>query len=74
MQKPATIRKMAEMQRMTRLGCWHDNVANSLLGASTKNENRAEEAEVMKALEEKYDALKDKLLAEVKKAFIFESN
>lgn len=57
---------MAEAQRMARLGSWHDNVATSLLGASQQSEKKAEEEEVVKALEDKYDALKDKLLSEVR--------
>ena len=58
------MRKLAEVQREARIGCWYDNVAGSLLGSS-KREKQDGEEEVVKALEEKYDALKDKLLAEV---------
>ena len=54
------------MQRQARLDCWYDNVAGTLLGSS-KQEKLDGEEEVVKALEEKYDALKDKLLAEVSK-------
>ena len=59
---------MAEVQREARLGCWYDNIATSLLGASSKGEKSDGDDEVLKALEEKYDALKDKLLAEVSRA------
>ena len=56
---------MAEVQREARVGCWYDNIANSLLGDSSQKDVKEGEEEVVRALEEKYDALKDKLLAEV---------
>ena len=60
---------MALLQRQARVDCWYDNVAGTLLGGGgggrvDRNE-QTEENQVVKALEEKYDALKDKLLAEV---------
>ena len=49
---------------------WYDNVATLLIeqGNSTvtnEDEVKEEDTEVVKALQEKYDALKDKLLMEV---------
>ncbi|XP_076812765.1 uncharacterized protein LOC143459471 isoform X1 [Clavelina lepadiformis] len=63
--KPDTIRKMALLQRQARVDCWYDNVAGTLLGGGRVDGNKQnEDDQVVKALEEKYDALKDKLLAE----------
>lgn len=45
---------------------WNDNVAGSLLGTGGFSSTKDEEKELMKALDQKYDALKDKLLAEVR--------
>lgn len=54
---------------MARCEKWYDNIATSLLGIKRKGAQRAStvapsEEELVEALEEKYDALKDKLLAE----------
>ena len=55
---------------MAREEKWHEHVAALLLeqGTSTVengDELKEEDTEVVKALQEKYDALKDKLLMEV---------
>ena len=54
---------------MARCEKWYDNIAACLFGMKRKAAERASlatptEEELVEALEEKYDALKDKLLAE----------
>nr|XP_039263423.1 trichohyalin-like isoform X2 [Styela clava] len=58
---PATLRMIAKVQWKARSERWLDNVAESLL---RKPEVSSQEDEVLKALEDKYDAMKDKLYAE----------
>nr|CAB3228489.1 trichohyalin-like [Phallusia mammillata] len=58
------LRKLAQVQRQARADGWCDNVAGSLLGLEDAHQRKEEEEEVLRALEDKYDLLKDKLLAE----------
>ena len=59
---------------MAREEKWYNNVASVLMGrdhsvtesSEEGSETNNEETEVVKALQDKYDALKDKLLMEVK--------
>lgn len=59
-------------QNMAREEKWYNNVAPIIMGRSQstaekqEGEENNEETEVVKALKDKYDALKDKLLMEVK--------
>ena len=60
---------MQTVQAMARCEKWYDNIATCLLGIKRKGTQRVStvaptEEELVEALEEKYDALKDKLLAE----------
>nr|XP_018667550.1 trichohyalin isoform X2 [Ciona intestinalis] len=52
------LRELGKEQEKARIQGYHDNVASSLLGTN-------DEEEVIQALEDKYDAIKDKYLAEV---------
>ena len=62
MQDADSLRSIAMLQRQSRVHSFHDNVATALLGSVT---DAGEDSEVLKALEEKYDAVKDKFLADV---------
>ena len=64
-----TLKQLKLAQSVARDEKWHDNVATLLMeqGNSTvisEDELKEEDTEVVKALQEKYDALKDKLLME----------
>ena len=64
------MKQLKLAQNMAREEKWHEHVATLLLeqGNSTvesEEELKEEDTEVVKALQEKYDALKDKLLMEV---------
>ena len=64
------MKQLKLAQSMAREEKWHDNVATLLFdqGSSTvenEDELEGEDTEVVKALQEKYDAMKDKLLMEV---------
>ena len=64
-----TLKQLKFAQSVARDEKWHDNVATLLMeqGNSTvisEDELKEEDTEVVKALQEKYDALKDKLLME----------
>ncbi len=56
---------MKQVQFIARLHGWNDNVAHAVLQVKGQGEEVTEE-QLVKALEHKYDALKDKLLAEVR--------
>ena len=56
------------MQAMARKHQWYDNVATILLGGrqdAPADGLTTEEAELVRALDKKYDAARDKLLTEV---------
>ena len=64
-----TLTQLRAVQHQARRLRWYDNIAVSLLGQKTRGhqpdgENIPTEEELLGALEEKYDALKDKLIAE----------
>ena len=64
-----TLKQLKLAQSVARDEKWHDNVATLLMeqGNSTvisEDGLKEEDTEVVKALQEKYDALKDKLLME----------
>jgi hypothetical protein len=67
-QTTVTLQQLQQVQLMARQQKWYDNIAATLLGVNrTRNASSAQapsEDELVEALEEKYDALKDKLLAE----------
>ena len=75
-QSPQTLKQLKMVQAMARKQQWYDNLANTLLStdqpirAQQEGEPLSEEEEkLVKALEEKYDAARDQLLAEVCHAF-----
>ncbi|XP_077983007.1 uncharacterized protein LOC144437842 isoform X2 [Glandiceps talaboti] len=57
----ATLKQLKIVQNMARTQKWYDNVAGVLFDVTQK---MTTEDKMVKALEEKYDALRDKLLAE----------
>ncbi|XP_070559138.1 trichohyalin-like isoform X2 [Ptychodera flava] len=57
----ATLKQLKLVHNTARTQKWYDNVATTLLGGKQK---MTTEETLMKALEDKYDALRDKLLAE----------
>jgi len=60
---------MVKVQRMLQKEGWHDNVAHVLVGKSEKKaqdgDGDDEDKQMVDALEEKYDALREKLLEAV---------
>ena len=77
-QSPQTLKQLKMVQAMARKQQWYDNLANTLLStdqpirAQQEGEPLSEEEEkLVKALEEKYDAARDQLLAEVCHALFF---
>ena len=64
-----TLTQLRAVQHQAKRHRWYDNIAISLLGQKVgghkpDGDNIASEEELLGALEEKYDALKDKLIAE----------
>ena len=64
-----TLSQLRAVQHQARRHRWYDNIVVSLLGQKTPGhkpdrDNIPSEEELLGALEEKYDALKDKLIAE----------
>ena len=64
-----TLTQLRAVQHQARRHRWYDNIAVSLLGQKSAGhkpdqDNIPSEEELLGALEEKYDALKDKLIAE----------
>lgn len=68
-QTAVTLSQLRTVQHQARRYRWYDNIAVSLLGVKkhARKPDQADiptEEELLDALEEKYDALKDKLIAE----------
>ncbi|XP_032219683.2 trichohyalin [Nematostella vectensis] len=65
---PAILQQLKQVQFLARRERWYDNIAAALLGVKRlpkcANSQAPTEDELVEALEEKYDALKDKLLME----------
>lgn len=61
------------MLTKARVRQWYDNVAAAVLTSATISEALNPEQEILTALNQKYDALKDKLILEVM-TFIFTVN
>lgn len=59
------MKQIKQVQFIARLHSWNDNVAQAVLRAKDQGDGVTEN-QLVKALENKYDALKDKLLAEVR--------
>ncbi|CAH1784103.1 unnamed protein product [Owenia fusiformis] len=60
-----TLKQLKLVHATSRKQEWHDNTAIVLLGETKRDaEYSNEETEIIKALEQKYDAMRDKLLAE----------
>lgn len=60
-----TLKQLKQVQYIARANAWCDNVAATVLETKSDEDNVTEE-KLVKALEGKYDALRDKLLLEVK--------
>ena len=63
-QSAMTLKQLKQVQFIARANGWNDNVAATVLVTKADSEKVTEE-ELMKALESKYDVMRDKLLAEV---------
>lgn len=67
-----TLQQIVQVQRMLLGEGWHDNIACVLLGKSQKEADGQTEADddpnkqLVDALEQKYDALREKLLESVR--------
>nr|XP_006823325.1 PREDICTED: trichohyalin-like [Saccoglossus kowalevskii] len=61
-QSAATLRQLKQAEMIARSQKWYDNVASIMFGIA--HQQLTSEDELVEALEEKYDALRDKLLAE----------
>lgn len=69
MQPSLTLTQLRTAQHQARRHRWYDNIAVSLLGMKvsgqkSNQDNVPSDEQLLGALEEKYDALKDKLIAE----------
>ena len=60
------------VQNVARKGKWYDNVAAALLGIKRSQGERVHttDDDIVDALEQKYDALKEKVLLEVLKRYV----
>ena len=71
-QNALTLKQLIKIQQLARQLQWNDNIASALLGikvmTSLKEEDANGEMEIMEALKEKYDALKEKVYLEALKA------
>lgn len=64
-QDVGTLQQMVKMQSMVEDEGLHDNVSHVLLDQSKGDKSEDREDELIQALEQKYDALKDKLIEAV---------
>lgn len=60
-----TLKQLKQVQFIARANGWNDNVAATVLVTKSDTEMVTEE-QLLKALESKYDVMRDKLLAEVR--------
>lgn len=60
-----TLQQIVKMQSMVEDEGFHDNVSHVLLDQSKRDNMEEGEEELIQALEDKYDALKDKLIEAV---------
>ena len=68
-QSPTTLMQLRAVQHQARRNRWYDNIAMTFFGQKTAARKHSEhkvpsEEELLNALEGKYDALKDKLIAQ----------